>query len=254
MSDQSAAVDAKDPWDSPILTRHKTFPERTHRDYLSLVDLNEFIKARSSRDALTILDYGAGSSPYRKYFPNADYRRADITGASSLRYQINADSTISESDETFDLILSTQVAEHVPNPDVYFKEAFRLLKPGGQFILTTHGIWDEHGSPYDFQRWTAGGLRRDLMHAGFKQLTTYKLTCGLRAAAVILTRSLFDAPAPDDLLRRVFFKSFRWIYSRLFPSVYQICESWWPQDGIVPEREGDAGPNWYLVIAAIARK
>lgn len=244
---------SSDPWDNPILIQSKTHPCYSHCDYLHLADLNEFMKDRASSEPLTILDYGAGASPYRCYFPNADYRRADITGAPSLYYKIEPNSTVPELDNTFDLIISTQVAEHVVSPELYFKECLRLLKPGGRLILTTHGIWDEHGSPYDFQRWTDAGLLRDLQHSGFQKIALYKLTCGLRATLVILTRSLFEAIPPASVMRRFLFKAFRWAYSRVFPSIYKLSDSWWAQDRIVEVGEGKT-PVWYIVIAAVAYK
>jgi len=254
MSGKPALNETCDPWENPLQVQHKTFPQYTQGDYLHLADLNAFIKTNGSQNPLIILDYGAGASPYRKYFPKADYRRADITGTSSLDYHIASDSIIPEEAATFDLILSTQVAEHLPNPGVYFREASRLLKKGGIFILTTHGIWEEHGSPFDFQRWTATGLRRDLSEAGFEQMDIYKLTCGLRATATILTRSLFDASPPLHPINRLFFKIFRWSYSRLFPLIYRICDWWWPHDAQFKEEAGNPGPNWYISIAAIAKK
>jgi SAM-dependent methyltransferase len=241
-------------WESPLHVLHKTEPAYTNAMYPHLVDLNEFIKAHASTSRLTILDYGAGASPYKKYFPNADYRRADITGSPSLQYQIRPDSTISEADGTFDIILSTQVAEHVVNPDVYFKECFRLLKSGGKLVLTTHGIWDEHGSPYDFQRWTDSGLARDLEAAGFKQPEIYKLTCGLRAAILIFTRALFASRPPQAPFQKFLFKTFRLPYSKLFPFFYKLADKWWPEDKIVHVSGESDTPTWYIVIATVAQK
>ncbi len=254
MSNGSNKKPVHDPWDSPLHVLHKTEPTYSDATYPHLVDLNEFIKFQASNSPVTVLDYGAGASPYKKYFPNSDYRRADITGAANLQYQIKADSTIAEVDETFDLILSTQVAEHVVNPDIYFKECFRLLKPGGKFILTTHGIWDEHGSPYDFQRWTDSGLIRDLEAAGFKQPSIYKLTCGMRAALLIFTRTLFAATPPQPPLRKFLFKAFRLLYSRIFPFLYKLGDRWWPEDKIIKVQAGCPTPTWYIVIAAMAQK
>jgi SAM-dependent methyltransferase len=245
-----------DHWDSPLHESHKTRPNCSQLDYPHHVDLNEFIRSQGTSARVVMLDYGAGASPYKKYFPNADYRRADITGTASLRYQIQADSTIAEADETFDLILSTQVAEHVVNPDIYFKECFRLLKKSGVLILTTHGIWDEHGSPYDFQRWTGEGLRRDLEKAGFnsEHLNVYKLTCGMRAALLIFTRTLFTMRPPAQPVRKWLFKAFRFSYSRIFALLYRLADKWWPEDKLVQTEKENPIRTWYIVIAAIARK
>ena len=40
-------------------------------------------------------------------------------------------------DETFDIIFSKSVIEHLQNPDFLFDEAYRLLKPNGVFICMT---------------------------------------------------------------------------------------------------------------------
>lgn len=39
-------------------------------------------------------------------------------------------------DDEFDLIISNDVFEHVPNPELAFKECSRVLKPGGEMLAT----------------------------------------------------------------------------------------------------------------------
>ena len=62
------------------------------------------------------------------------------------------DSSIPAADGYFDVVLFTQVLEQVPDPAHYALECFRVLKPGGSLIITTHGLFEGHD---DFQRWTA---------------------------------------------------------------------------------------------------
>ena len=40
-------------------------------------------------------------------------------------------------DNTFDYIVTFQVIEHIENDDLFIKEAYRVLKPGGKLLLTT---------------------------------------------------------------------------------------------------------------------
>ncbi|MBK8151172.1 MAG: hypothetical protein IPK58_23945 [Acidobacteria bacterium] len=79
---------------------------------MHLADLAMVLKKYETADPLVILDYGCGGSPYRSFFPNADYKRADFQEIDGVDYTIESDSKIGAEDEAFDIILSTQVAEH----------------------------------------------------------------------------------------------------------------------------------------------
>ena len=59
---------------------------------------------------------------------------------------------------SIDYILSTQVLEHMKNPDKLFKEASRVLKKGGKMFLTTNFLYEIHMAPYDYFRFTKYGL------------------------------------------------------------------------------------------------
>ncbi len=157
--------------------------------YLVLSDLYLALKPHSSTLPLRILDLGCGGSPYRSLFPNADYDRADIAGVEDLDFEIPTDRPqwqLPIGSGTYDLVLSSQVLEHVLDPTSYLTEAFRLLKPGGKLLLSTHGTFEDHGCPYDFRRWTSDGLSADLKSVGFRVEQMNKLTTGPRAAMFIL--------------------------------------------------------------------
>lgn len=44
-------------------------------------------------------------------------------------------------DESFDLVFSSNVLEHLEKPEKVFKEVFRILKPGGTFMAKTPNAW-----------------------------------------------------------------------------------------------------------------
>jgi SAM-dependent methyltransferase len=62
-------------------------------------------------------------------------------------------------------VLSTQVLEHVLDPDVYLRECYRVLRPGGRLLLSTHGFMFYHPDPDDYWRWTCAGLRLSVERA-----------------------------------------------------------------------------------------
>jgi len=181
-------------------TRDRLQPRPENLFYLHLVDLRKALGAFETSKPIRILDYGCGGSPYRSLFPNSEYIRADFTPCEGLDLLLPADSTLPASDSSFDMVLSTQVLEHVPEPAHYIEECFRVLKPGGQLLLTTHGLFEDHGCPYDFQRWTADGLRLLVERAGFQVTGVKKLTCGPRALSFFINLGINQLRAPRSSL------------------------------------------------------
>ncbi|MBW4061657.1 class I SAM-dependent methyltransferase [Candidatus Saccharibacteria bacterium] len=49
---------------------------------------------------------------------------------------------LSYSSNSFDLVLTSDTLEHVPDATKAFQETFRILKPGGYHIFTTPIVWD----------------------------------------------------------------------------------------------------------------
>lgn len=133
----------------------------------SRVHLEKFLKraAASVPSGSLILDAGAGESmPYRPLFSQHRYESADVAGNVTYKCDI---SSLPVEDDRFDLVVSTQVLEHVPNPQAVICELFRVLKPSRQLWLTTPLFYEEHLQPYDFFRYTRFGLRRLFESAGF---------------------------------------------------------------------------------------
>src|SRR5690606_19278094 len=95
------------------------------------------------------------------------YERADLGDAPDLDHRFGVDSKLPVPSQTYDLVLSTQVLEHVQDPSAYLNEALRVLQPGGRLVLTTHGVFPDHACPHDYQRWTADGLRLLVERSGF---------------------------------------------------------------------------------------
>ena len=119
-----------------------------------------------------VLDAGAGDSPYRTLFAHTHYEAADICERPSHGYkhvQHVCDLTaIPVAGERFDLVLCTQVLEHVPQPGAVLAELHRVLKPGGQLWISAPLSFQEHEVPHDYFRYTQYGWRRLLDDAGFE--------------------------------------------------------------------------------------
>lgn len=115
----------------------------------------------------TLVDYGCGTKPYEPIFSPyvSEYLGLDIEDSEHVDHVLSEDGTSSLSDNTADIVLSSQVLEHVPNPELYLNEVHRILKKGGLLFLSTHGHMIYHPVPEDYWRWTHEGLRKKLAGA-----------------------------------------------------------------------------------------
>jgi SAM-dependent methyltransferase len=69
---------------------------------------------------------------------------------------------------SFDTILLSDVLEHLPDPELCWSEAARLLAPSGKLILNVPFYYQVHEEPYDYFRYTEFALRRFAEQAGFE--------------------------------------------------------------------------------------
>ena len=131
-----------------------------------------------------LLDYGCADMPYRDFFPpTVEYVGADLPGNPDSTVELNPDTTVPVAESSFDAVVSTQVLEHVGDPALYLSECFRVLKPGGRLLLSTHGVFIYHPDPVDYWRWTCAGLQRQVEAAGF-EVVRFEGAFGLMATGL----------------------------------------------------------------------
>ena len=98
-------------------------------------------------------------------------------------------------DSAFDVVLATEVLEHVPATAGFLGEARRCLEPGGLLVLTVPFAARWHYIPYDFWRFTPSGLDRVLREAGFQEVIVYargnELTVACYKAMALILPLLF---------------------------------------------------------------
>lgn len=116
--------------------------------------LDEFIRRHAT--AARTLDLGASVGPYATSFPNRV--SADIVAAPGVQVVSDAHA-LAFGDASFDAILTTEMLEHLREPQRAIDEMFRVLSPGGTLLLTTRFVFPLHDAPHDYFRYTRYGLQ-----------------------------------------------------------------------------------------------
>jgi SAM-dependent methyltransferase len=127
-----------------------------------------------------VVDVGCGAQPYRTLVgPRATYLGIDTADAKArFGYEI-PDTTYFTGDRwpledaSVDLVLCTETIEHVPNTSGFVSEIARVLRPGGELILTVPFSARYHFIPHDYWRFTPAGLKQILSPPHFDDVAVY---------------------------------------------------------------------------------
>ena len=112
-----------------------------------------FVKKYAS--SARVLDLGADDSPYQKFFPN----RVSVDVEARPGVDVVGDAhALPFRDGEFEMILCTEVLEHLHDPARAISEMRRVLCSNGLLILTTRFLYPIHDAPGDYFRFTRYGL------------------------------------------------------------------------------------------------
>jgi SAM-dependent methyltransferase len=142
-----------------------------------------------------VLDVGCGKKPYAHLFDCEKYVGLEIDSSENRRNK-KADlfydgRHIPAEDNSFDWVISSQVLEHVFNPDEFLAEICRVLKNGGGLLITVPFMWDEHEQPYDYARYSSFGIKYLLEKQDFVIAEQRKTASGIRAVFQLINAYLY---------------------------------------------------------------
>lgn len=226
----------------------RLFPKRyAHNYYISswlknIVDnvIRKYVDSDSCKKRL--IDYGCGDVPYIQLFEGkvAKYVSCDIDINPRAEVKITKEGKVPLPDESFDIVLSIQVLEHVDDVTTYLAEANRLLEKDGLLLLSTHGQWIWHPCPKDLWRWTREGLSCVIANSGFNIIETMWAEGTLAYSSQLRLLFLNRLTQDKGLLLKLLFNFISLISNFLMPFLDKI--------------EGQSGKNNAAVYFIVARK
>lgn len=146
------------------------------------------------------LDVGCGEQPLRAELLEAGFQYVSFdieqNASGSVDYLGAIDQPLPAALATlrFDLIVCTEVLEHVADWPTAFENLARLLKPGGQLLITCPHIWVPHEEPYDFFRPTSWALAHHGERVGLRVVELERLGDGYDVLGTVLAAVRLRAP------------------------------------------------------------
>lgn len=145
---------------------------------LQLKTIYDFLCPELARISKTVLDIGAGNSPWKSLLPKeANYVGLDIDTADDFNMQKNneiiyyAGTIFPFPDNKFSHALCIEVLEHVFDTETFLSEIYRCLEPNGKIILTVPFSARRHHLPHDYYRFTPEALELLFKNKGFTDVS-----------------------------------------------------------------------------------
>lgn len=114
-------------------------------------------------------------------------------------------------DETFDTIILSDVAEHLPNPALLWSEMARLLRDGGHVIMNVPFLYWAHEVPYDYFRYTSYALTHYAQTNGLKVVELNPLGSGIEVWVDLTSKLLRGVRGMGPVGVSVLYHLWRWL-------------------------------------------
>jgi SAM-dependent methyltransferase len=149
----------------------------------------KWLKEQAGNGPVLIIGSGDKCEFYRSKFKDCLVINSDVHNQFGVDIVFDAHN-IPFKDNTFQLVYSSQVLEHTLKPWVVAKEISRVTKMDGFIHTEVPFCFPYHGQPYDFYRFTPGGLR---LLFQLCELVKYEvISGGGSSSAYMLSESLIN--------------------------------------------------------------
>ena len=185
--------------------------------------------ASSAHEGDILLDIGAGSGHYRRFFSSQKYVAIDrgIEQGSYKGLDLVGDvNELPLKDGFADAVLCAEVLEHVPSTDLLMKEINRVLKDGGRLLLTVPLCLGEHMVPFDFHRFTRYALSELFEAHGFRVIRIEPRGGYFTLLAYLLARIPDQLVRHPGIFRKIFKNLLRWTFTYFLAPLFVKLDRW----------------------------
>jgi len=138
------------------------FPDVSYRFNPELRDKFVLDVSRELHNGARVIDISSGSRPYKYLFSHCVYVSHEFEGNKGIVDSFRGESgekihdiyspieRIPVGDNEFDLVICTEVFEHIPEPIEAMRELVRICKIGGRILITAPFTSGIHQEPYHF--------------------------------------------------------------------------------------------------------
>ena len=147
-----------------------------------------------------LIDLGCGKVPlfgtYKDYVTDnvcVDWENT-YNKSEHLDYEGDLTKTLPFQEGEFDTILLSDVLEHIPHPEEFWKEMSRILSNNGRLLMNVPFYYWVHEWPYDYYRYTEFALRRFAESSGLRVILLEPMGGVPEILADILAKNLMHLP------------------------------------------------------------
>lgn len=146
-----------------------------------------------------VLDLGGGERvDYRSLLNCTSYESANTDRAMDPTWVLAVGESLPCSSASFDTVVSFNTLEHIFDVRFVLNEMQRVLKFGGELLITTPFLFPIHAHPNDFFRPTPSWYHHALAEAGFEQVDVVPLSWGPFSTGLTCS----GVPGPAKAFRR----------------------------------------------------
>lgn len=122
------------------------------------ITIRQLLNIVKNNNPNKILDIGSGLNNWSHVFsPSIEYHSVELKQETNPTFVGDFFELDLPSD--YELIIATELIEHLPSTKLFFQRSFDLLSDEGVLIISFPFLFKIHADPYDYFRFTAQGIQ-----------------------------------------------------------------------------------------------